>query len=351
MTDGSRGDSRRETADSHDRESVGSEGDEQMMMTSSTRQRRGAEADRGRDMFTGAIQWEMLSEEERPLLLSHFVSSGLGLMFLMLVLFGPHPVATTGSLRAEPRMRFDLGGLVRESELLPEDRSNVARAAGGSRGASSRVGSQREQGADGGLAAAFRGAEPGGMVGLAAGALEGVQTSSGTGYNGLATVGAGRSDKATLGSGGSGGGSRGSGRGGIGDGSSGGSGIGGVGGGGGVSRSVVSASVPSVIAPPLSGPGRDVRELGSTVRDRQAVLQSCYTREGLAVNPKLAGTIDVAITIDGAGGVNRVAARARSMSGPGTSQVLSCIENQVQRWKFPASEGSGTYSFPFSFTS
>jgi hypothetical protein len=50
--------------------------------------------------------------------------------------------------------------------------------------------------------------------------------------------------------------------------------------------------------------------------------------------------------------VNRVDARARSMSGPGTSQVLSCIEGQVLRWKFPSSEGGGgTYSFPFSFTS
>ena len=335
-------------------ESAGSEGDERIMMTNSTRQRTGAVADRGRDMFTGAMEWELLSEEERPLLWSHLASSGLGLMFVMLVLFGPRPIVTGGSNAAEPRMRFDLGGLVRDSKIFPSSRSNIDNVAGGgSRRTSASAGSR---GAQGGLAAAFRdagGAAPGGMVGLAAGALEGVQTNSGSGYNGLASIGgAGQSGKATLGSGGIGDGSTGSGRTGIGDGSvAGGGRIGGVGGGGGVSRAVVSVSVPSVVARELAGPARDVTQLGTIVRDRQAVLQSCYTREGLAVNPKLAGTIDVAITIDASGGVSRVGANARSMSGPGTSQVLSCIERQVGRWKFPASEGGGTYSFPFSFTS
>jgi len=320
-------------------------------MTNSTRQRTGALADRGRDTYTGAIQWEIFSEEGRPLLWSHFVSTGLGLTFLMLVIFGPQPITGT-VFQDEPRVRVDLNGW-RESRLIPANRSEI----GGQTSRGAGDGGQRapaRSGLQGAIAAAFRsgGFEPGGMVGVASGALRGVQTNSGTGYAGLAsTGGAGQAGKAVLSYGGSGNGSTGLGRAGISDGSGGGR-IGGVGGGGSVTRSSVSVSAPSVIAQELAGPGRDVGQLGAVVRNRQAVLQSCYTQQGLAVNSKLAGTIDVAITLGGAGGVTRVDARPRSMSGPGTSQVLSCIEGQILRWRFPASEaGSGTYSFPFSFTS
>jgi hypothetical protein len=94
-----------------------------------------------------------------------------------------------------------------------------------------------------------------------------------------------------------------------------------------------------------------VSELGAFVRSRESQLRYCYTEQGLKVNPALAGTVNVAITLTASGNVTGVDARAGSMSGAGTEQVTSCIENRVRAWRFPASESEGgTYSFPFSFT-
>jgi hypothetical protein len=114
----------------------------------------------------------------------------------------------------------------------------------------------------------------------------------------------------------------------------------------------VRVSAPSVVsAPDLGGPGRDVGELGAFVRSRENILRYCYTEQGLKVNPNLAGSIRVSITLTGSGSVTGVDAQPGTMSGAGTSEVTSCIEGKVRSWKFPASEaGGGTYAFPFSFT-
>jgi hypothetical protein len=197
------------------------------------------------------------------------------------------------------------------------------------------------------------------MVGDVSGILSGVQTSSGSGGSGggLGGIGGGGSGgKTVLGQGQGGQGSTRPGRGGIGGGSGtgggGGGGIGGVGPGGGMTRGAVRVSAPSVVsAPDLGGPGRDVGELGAFVRSRESQLRYCYTEQGLKVNPALAGTINVSITLTGSGSVTGVDARPGSMSGAGTSEVTNCIEGKIRAWKFPSSEaGGGTYSFPFSFT-
>ena len=324
------------------------------MVTTSTRQRSGSATDRNADMYARAMQWEIFSEEERPLFWSHMVSFTLAITFMLLVVFGPRPVVIPEpAVDYGPRMQVDMDGLVPASELATS-RSEIGGRTGGRAGAGTAASAAISRGHESGIAAAFRrsGLNPGGMVG-ASGVLRGVETGASGGYSGLASVGsAGQGGRAAL-SYGDGPGSRGSGRAGIGEGSgAGGGGIGGVGGAGSVVRSAVSVSAPRVVAEEFSGPRRDVTQLGSIMRDRQAVLQSCYTQQGLTVNPKLAGTMDVAITLNSAGSVARVAATPRSMSGAGTSEVASCIEAKIRNWKFPASDaGSGTYSFPFSFTS
>ena len=328
------------------------------MVTTPTRQRTGSAADRNKGITT-AMQWEIFSEEGRPLLWSHLVSVGLGLSFLIAALFGPRPITDAGAFREVHgfKVSVDMGGMIPESVFPSTSRSGSGRDGGTAGKRWTTKSDSRAQGGQSSIAAAFRaaaGLAPSGMAGGGADVFRGVQTNSGTGYNGLARIGGEQGGKAAL-TYGDGSGSGGSGRVGIGGGNaSGGSGagIGRVNGGTGVTRSIVTVSAPSVVAEKPGAPGRDVSNLGTIVRDRQAMLQSCYTQRGLSVNPKLAGTVDVAITLNAVGGVTRVTAIPRSMSGPGTAQVMSCIEATIGRWAFPSSEaGTGTYSFPFSFTS
>ena len=140
--------------------------------------------------------------------------------------------------------------------------------------------------------------------------------------------------------------------GGLGTGGGGGGGIGGVGPGGGMSRASVRIAPPSVVAPPVGGgPGRDVGELGSLVRSRESQLRFCYQEYGLKVNPSLAGSITVNITIGGTGSVSNVGIGDRSWSGSGASEAESCIRSRIRGWRFPAtSAGEGTYGFTFNFT-
>ena len=347
--------------------------------TSSRTDRDGTVADRGKDMFTGAMRWEIFSEEGRALLWSYLVSFGLALIFLLLVMFGPRakpfsirdeteaPITLQlDSLMPEPTPIEPIAPQTGEAERTPAP--GPVEAKPGPKGPQAgdpkpgRPGSRTEQNRSGAIGDAFgtgSGSGTGGMVGDVSGILSGVQTSSGSGGSGggLAGMGGGgQGGKAVLGYGQGGQGSTRPGRGGIGGGSGtgggGGGGIGGVGTGGGMTRGAVRVSAPSVVsAPDLGGPGRDVGELGAFVRSRESQLRYCYTEQGLKVNPNLAGTINVAITLTGSGSVTGVDARPGSMSGAGTDQVTSCIEGRIRSWKFPSSEaGGGTYSFPFSFT-
>jgi hypothetical protein len=119
-----------------------------------------------------------------------------------------------------------------------------------------------------------------------------------------------------------------------------------------VGFSSVSVAPPSVIhAEKIGGPGRNVSDLGNYVRGRQSQLQFCYQEYGLKVNPGLAGTINVAVTLTGAGSVTGVDVTNRTWSGAGASATEACIRQKVMSWRFPPSEqGGGTYSFSFVFS-
>ena len=126
----------------------------------------------------------------------------------------------------------------------------------------------------------------------------------------------------------------------------------GAGGGGGISREAVRISAPRPIdVPSVSGPARDVSELGTFVRGRESQLRFCYNEFGLKVNPSLAGSVSVAITITASGSVSGVDVTNRTWSGAGASETESCIRSRVRGWRFPAAEaGGGTYGFSFNFT-
>lgn len=331
---------------------------------------------RGRDesTFTRNLRYELLGEEGRAIVGSYAVAITLGVIWLALVIFLP-PVQPTIQLIPES----ELGPVTVEFQpeqppVAQQGEAEVQPAPGpqnqrqGQRGPQpgnprqGRPGSQTETNRAGAIGAAFgtgSGQGSGGLVGDVSNILRGVDVSSGTGGTGGGrggTGGGGTGGKAVIGYGQGGEGSRTPGRGGfgggLGTGGGGGGGIGGVGGGGGMTRAAVRVEAPRVVAAPdLGGPGRDVGDLGNFVRSRESQLRFCYQEYGLKVNPSLAGKVNVAITLTGAGNVTNAAITGRTWGGAGASESERCIQSRIRSWKFPSSDrGGGTYGFTFNFT-
>ena len=326
--------------------------------------------------FTRGLRFEWASEEGRALLGSYAISGALGLAFLALVHLVPVRVATPAD---EPVMITMADTLIQEMPApeppVPQDGAATrvpeagpvnkpAGPVGPQKGSPKpgRPGSRTETNSAGAIGTAFgtgSGSGTGGMVGDVSGILRGVDVNSGSGGTGGGAGGnggGGAGGKTVLGYGQGGQGSTTPGRGGIGGGlgtgGGGGGGVGGVGGGGGVTAARVVVRAPSVRASELpAGRGRDVSELGTFVRQREAQLRNCYVENGLRVNPNLAGTINIAITLTGSGTVTGVDITNRTWSGAGSSEAESCIVSRIRSWKFPSSDvGGGTYGFPFNFT-
>src|SRR5581483_2035468 len=71
---------------------------------------------------------------------------------------------------------------------------------------------------------------------------------------------------------------------------------------GGFGAQAVRIGAPKAIgAPSLGGPGRDVGELGTQVRDHESQLRFCYNEFGLKVNPSLAGSVVISLTLTESG--------------------------------------------------
>lgn len=306
--------------------------------------------------FTRNMRYEFADAEGRAIVNSWLIAIGLGLLWLALVLLLPPVPPSISLLRPDEtgpiEVQFedltpptaDAGGAPAEPAPTP---SPAPRPAGGDRSPGNRNDAQAIGDAFGGASTTAGG---GGMVGDVSNVLRGVDVSSGSG----ATPGAG-GGKAVIGYGKGGQGSRTPGRGGLGTGlddTPGGGGLGGVGGGGNVGFATVRVAPPSVIrAEKTSGPGRNVAELGNYVRGRQSQLQFCYQEFGLKVNPQLAGTVGVAVTLTGAGKVTGVEITRRTWSGAGSAEAERCIRERIMGWSFPPSDqGGGTYSFSFVFS-
>jgi hypothetical protein len=98
-----------------------------------------------------------------------------------------------------------------------------------------------------------------------------------------------------------------------------------------------------------AGPG-DGAQLGTVVRSRESQLRFCYVESGLRVDPALAGSVTLAVTIEPSGAVTAAGVAQRSWSGEGASAAETCILQKVRGWRFPARGGGGSYEFSFSFT-
>jgi hypothetical protein len=302
--------------------------------------------------FTRDLRHELASDEGRALLVSSLVSAGLGFIWILLVIFAPatdvehllaadeRPIAVT--FEAPPP---DL------AKTPPTPSAPVAAApkpaAKPAAAAPKPSGPTQEEKRAAAAAAAF-GAPPAanGPVGDVSNVLRGVSVASNT----PTVAGAATGGKAVLAYGQGGQGSRTPGR----D-ASGGSGTGSIGavqGTGGFGAQAVRISAPKVIdAPSLGGPSRDVGELGTQVRDHQSQLRFCYDEFGLKVNPSLAGSVTMSLTLTGGGQVTAAQITGRTWSGPGADATEQCILQRARSWKFSASPaGGGTYEFSFNFT-
>ena len=323
------------------------------------------------------MRFEWASEEGRALVGSYAISGALGLAFLLMVHLMPVRPAEAAETVVPPIV---LAPDTSVQEPAPEppapqagEVTRVAAAGPVNKPAGpvgpvkgnpkqGRPGSRTEENSTGAIGDAFgtgSGSGTGGMVGDVSGILRGVDVNSGSGGTGGGAGGSGgggAGGKTVLGYGQGGQGSTTPGRGGIGggigSGGGGGGGVGGVGAGGGITAARVRVSAPIVRASdaPL-GRGRDVSELGTFVRSREAQLRFCYVERGLKANPSLAGTINVAISLTGSGNVTDVDITSRTWGGAGASEAESCIIDKIRSWKFPSSSaGGGTYGFPFNFT-
>jgi len=298
--------------------------------------------------FTRNMRYEFADAEGRAIMYSWIVSCALGVLWLLLVAFGPLVPPSIALLPTEtPPIDVKVEDL---SPPAPQPAPAAAApaprpAAGGGRSAPKKNDAAAFGSAFGGATTKSGG---GGMVGDVSNVLRGVDVNSGAGST------PGQSGKAVIGYGQGGQGSRTPGRGGLGEGlgNTPGGALGGVGGGGGVGFSSVSVAPPSVIrAEKVGGPGRNVSDLGNYVRGRQSQLQFCYTENGLKVNPSLAGTVNVAVTLTGAGSVTGVDITNHTWSGAGSSETEACIKQKILGWRFPPSnQGGGTYSFSFVFS-
>jgi hypothetical protein len=327
--------------------------------------------------FTRGLRFEWASEEGRALVGSYAISGALGIAFLLLVHLmpvrpaeaaedAPVPVtfvdSTTPPAPEPPPPAPQTGAATQVAAAGPTNKKPGPVGPQKGNPKPGRPGSLTETNSTGAIGTAFgtgSGSGTGGMVGDVSGILRGVDVNSGSGGTGggmNGNGGGGAGGKTVLGYGQGGQGSTTPGRGGIGGGlgtgGGGGGGVGGVGPGGGVTAARVRVSAPSVRASDApAGRGRDVSELGTFVRQREAQLRYCYTERGLKVNPNLAGTINVAITLTGSGNVTGVDITSRTWSGAGSSEAESCIVSKIRSWKFPSSDlGGGTYGFPFNFT-
>lgn len=312
--------------------------------------------------LTRGLRYELASEEGRALLGSSAVSTTIGILWVLLVIFGPR-TTISHLLPVEDRpisVRFEeppppppppppaqpvapaVAPLPAPKPAAPTP-STLERA------------KEREAKRVAQIGAAFGGAAPqtgNGPVGDVSNVLRGVDVHA----SGAPTPGGVNGGKTVIAYGQGGEGVRTPGRtdmeGAGGAGTT--TGIGTVGaGGGGIGHAAVVVSAPRAVAGgTLPGRGRDVGALGTAVRQHEPQLRFCYEEYGLKANPQLAGSITLALTMDAMGAITRATISERTWSGAGVTPTESCILDRAQAWRFPDAAGNaaGTYEFSFNFT-
>jgi hypothetical protein len=298
--------------------------------------------------FTRNLRYELADEEGRVLLGSWVISGGLGLVWLALVLFGP-TTDVSHLLPPDERpisVKFEappppVAKPVPVAAVAPTPKPAAPAAPKPEPSAA-----EREAKRAAAFSSAFGGAAPkNGPVGDVSNVLRGVAVQNGAPRPGAAV------GKTVLAYGQGGQGVRTPGLSDMGGAGAVGA-IGGVSGGGGIGHEGVSVSAPRAIdVAGFGGPTRDVGALGTSVRGHESQLRFCYDEYGLKVNPDLAGSVTVALTLTAGGSVTNATVSRRMWSGPGAAPAEGCILEKARAWQFPAaSSGAGTFEFSFNFS-
>ena len=93
----------------------------------------------------------------------------------------------------------------------------------------------------------------------------------------------------------------------------------------------------------------DARVIQRVMRMRQAGIRACYEK-ALQKNPKLKGRVVFKLTIGPTGAVTLVAVQEDTLKD---KDAVACMEAQIRRYRFPATEGAGVVQvvYPFVFAS
>ena len=306
--------------------------------------------------FTRNLRYELADQEGRALIGSWVIAATMGVMWLFLVAFGPRtdishllpPEERPINVTFEPPPPAPIPPVPVVAKPAPVPVAPKA-APAPAPAKPQPTAAEREAKRAAAMNAAFGAqAPPNGPVGDVSNVLRGVSVSTATAKPGAAV------GKSVLAYGQGGQGVRTPGRGDMGAAGAAGAvgAIGGVAGGAGIGHEGVSVSAPRAIdVPGLGGPTRDVGELGTSVREHESQLRFCYDEYGLKLNPALAGSVTIAITMTGGGSVTNAAVSRRTWSGPGSAETESCVLQKVREWRFPSSSaGGGTFEFSFNFT-
>jgi hypothetical protein len=284
----------------------------------------------GNPAFTGSLRFELVDEEERALFGSYAVAGLLGLVFLLLVQFGPR----TPVLPVVEPIKF------RDLPIVPIPEPIKRLNKGSSTGSAATRGASSARPAD--IGSAFDGAgrvgQPMNILGAVAIARPGEPNAT-TGGKTVLAFGEGGVGSTTPD------------RGGIGSGAGAGGEIGGVRAGGSVSRTAEQIAPPAAVpVAPITAAG-DAATVGTFVRGHESQLRFCYQESGLRINPALAGLVTVAIDVAANGSVSSANVTRRTWSGAGAAEAEACILRAIRGWRLPASGGvAATYSFPFNFS-
>ncbi len=284
----------------------------------------------------------MIASESRALAVSHALSVGLGASWLALVYLTPAPPPTIALLRPE-----EVGPIVVQFDDPPPPPKQAAappEASDVNEPAPTLAEKERKRAAkeEADIGDAFGGGSTYALVGDVTNALRGVEVAKGE-------KGGTGGQKAVIGYGQGGVGARTPGKGFDAAAAAAASGIGKVGATGGVTRANVRVAAPQVVARPGERASRDMAQLGTFVRSRQAQLQFCYQEQGLLLNPALAGSISVEVSLAPNGTVASARVGDRTWSGAGASEAEACILQRIRGWAFPASSAAGNETYGFSF--
>jgi hypothetical protein len=280
-------------------------------------------------------------DETKPLVLSHVIAAMLGVTWLVLVYTLPSPPPTIALIRPEEAAAVDVQ-FDDEKPEKPAPKPEAAPVVTPEKKEPTPAELKKAKKEEKAMADAFGGGSTN-LVGDVTNALRGVNTAKG----GKSDEGSG---KAVIAYGSGGTSVRTPGRGVDANVAAAGAGIGQVNAAGSVTRASIAVAAPTIVrGGEGGGGGRDMTQLGTFVRAKQAQLQFCYQEQGLALNPNLAGSVHVDVTLDAAGAVSDARVTSRTWSGAGTAETERCIVSRVKTWSFPASAKSGAESYAFSF--